>query len=41
MVMINIFNKKILNTYSLERKGIVDFVIKGAMKQGDIIGSQD
>ena len=25
----------------MERKGIVDFVIKGAMKQGDIIGSQD
>jgi len=40
-VMNNIFNKEILNTYSLERKGIVDFVIKGAMKQGDIIGSQD
>ncbi len=40
-VMNNVFNKKVLNTYSLERKGIVDFVIKGAMKQGDIIGSQD
>tara|TARA_B100001564_G_scaffold49311_2_gene36375 strand:+ start:1915 stop:3489 length:1575 start_codon:yes stop_codon:yes gene_type:complete len=35
------FNKKILNSYSLERKGVVDFVIRGAIKQGDIIGSQD
>ena len=40
-VINNTFNKKILDTYTVERKGIVDFVIKGAMKQGDIIGSQD
>ncbi|RCL35993.1 MAG: bifunctional 3-(3-hydroxy-phenyl)propionate/3-hydroxycinnamic acid hydroxylase [SAR86 cluster bacterium] len=37
----NVMNTKILEMYSLERKGVVDFTIRNAIKQGDIIGSQD
>jgi 3-(3-hydroxy-phenyl)propionate hydroxylase len=35
------YSKKILNTYSLERKAIVKSVTETAIKQGNIVGSQN
>ena len=36
-----IFNKKILDSFNDERKEVNDFMIRTAIKQGDVIGSQD
>ena len=35
------FNKKILDSFNDERKEVNDFMIRTAIKQGDVIGSQD
>lgn len=36
-----LFNPMVLNSYDIERQEINDFMIRTAMKQGEVIGSQD
>ena len=36
-----IYNKKILNSFDTERREVNEFMIKTAIKQGDVIGSQN
>jgi 3-(3-hydroxy-phenyl)propionate hydroxylase len=36
-----IYNKKILDTFSIERREINDFMIRTAIKQGNVIGTQN